>query len=93
MVLAEGCGVGAIWRVGEGRVKLWLAVCFFAIGTSRMRLVLVRTDGLRQLGNGVFLPNVVGWTGALWGVVVLMLIWYLLSAWNEQRKEVGVLKF
>jgi len=93
MVLAEGCGAGSIWRFGEGHVKLWVAVCFFAIGASTMRLVLVRTDWLRQLGNGVFLPNVVGWTGALWGVVVLMLIWYLLSAWNEQRKQVGVLTF
>lgn len=93
MVLAEGCGAGSIWRAGEGHVKLWVAVCFFAIGASTMRLVLVRTDWLRQLGNGVFLPNLIGWTGALWGVVLLMIVWYVLSAWNEQRKQVGVLKF
>ena len=92
MVLAEGCGAGSIWRFGEGHVKLWLAVFFFAIGASAMRLVLVHTDGLRQLGDSIFLPTVFGWTGALWGVIGLMVVWYFLSAWNEQRKQVGVLK-
>ena len=73
-------------------MKLWLAVFFFAIGASAMPLVLVRTDGLRQLDDSVFLPTVVGWTGALWGVIGLMVVWYFFSAWNEQRKQVGVLK-
>ena len=93
MVLADGCGAGSIWRFAEGHVKLWLAVFFFAIGASTMRLVLVRTDGLRQLGHEVFLPDVFGWAGALWGIIILMVVWYFLSAWNEQRKQVGVLKF
>jgi hypothetical protein len=34
----------------------------------------------------------VGWTGALWGVIELMVVWYFFSAWNEKRKQVGVLK-
>ncbi len=93
MLLAEGCGAGSIWRAGEGHVKLWLAVFFFALGASAMRLVLVRSDWLRRLGDAVFLPNFVGWTAALWGVVGLMIAWYLLSAWNEQRKQVGLLRF
>jgi uncharacterized protein len=93
MVLADGCGAGSIWRCAEGHVKLWLAVVFFAIGASTMRLVLVRTDGLRQMGDSLFLPTVFGWTGALWGVIGLMVVWYFLAAWNEQRKQVGVLKF
>lgn len=93
MVLAEGCGAGSIWRAGEGHVKLWIALGFFAIGASLMRLWLVRTDLLRRLGAAVFLPNEIGWAGAVWGVVALMILWYLLSAWNEQQRQVGVLKF
>jgi hypothetical protein len=46
-----------------------------------------------RLGAAVFLPNEFGWAGAVWGVVALMIFWYLLSAWNEQRRQVGVLKF
>ncbi|MSP38245.1 MAG: hypothetical protein EXR70_07115 [Deltaproteobacteria bacterium] len=93
MLLAEGCGAGTIWRCGEGHVKLWIALSFFALGASTTRMILLRTDWLRQLGDGVFLPNVLGWTAALWGVAGLMAVWYLLSAWNERRKQVGVFRF
>ena len=93
MVLAGGCGAGSIWRAGEGHVKLWVALFFFAAGTSTMRQWLVRTELIRQLGDAVFLPDITGWSGAVWGVVVLMIIWYLLSSWNEQRKQAGVFRF
>jgi len=93
MVLGEGCGAGSIWRAGEGHVKLWVALLFFAIGASLTRLVLTRTGLIRQLGMPVFLPNAIGWPGALWSIVLFMAIWYLLSAWNEQRRSVGVLRF
>jgi len=87
MVLAEGCGAG------EGHVKLWAALLGFAIGASLMRMFLLRTDLIRRLGAAVYLPNEIGWAGAVWGVVALMMPWYLLSAWNERRRQVGVLKF
>ncbi|MGH7853962.1 MAG: YeeE/YedE thiosulfate transporter family protein [Candidatus Binatia bacterium] len=93
MVLAGGCGAGSIWRAGEGHVKLWVAVFFFAASASIMRQLLVRTDLIRRLGDGVFLPNVLGWTGAVWGVAGLMIIWYLLTGWNEEKKRAHVLQF
>jgi hypothetical protein len=92
MVIAGGCGVGTIWRAGEGHVKLWVALFFFAIGASMMRRLLVSTELIRQLGSASFLPNLMGWTSAIWLVVALMSLWYLLSGWNEQRKSVGLLK-
>lgn len=92
MVLAGGCGAGSLWRAGEGHVKLWVAVFFFAASASIMRQLLVRTNLIAQLGDEVFLPSVFGWTGAVWVVAVLMIIWYLLSGWNEQRKRTGVLQ-
>jgi uncharacterized protein len=61
MVRAGGCGAGLIWRVGEGHVKLWVAVFFFAVGASAMRQILVRTDLIRQLGSASFLPHMMGW--------------------------------
>ena len=39
-----GCGAGSIWRAGEGHVKLWVALFFFAVSASLMRQLLVRTD-------------------------------------------------
>jgi uncharacterized membrane protein YedE/YeeE len=87
MVIAGGCGAGSIWRAGEGHVKLWVAVLFFAIGASATRLLLIRTDLIRQLGSAYFLPNLVGWSSAIWGVIMLMVVWYSLSGWNEYRKR------
>ncbi len=92
MVLAGGCGAGAIWRAGEGHLKLWVAVLFFALGASMMRRLLTRTDWIRRLGDAVFLPNAVGWGGAVSGVIALMLVWYLLSGWREEKRQAGVLR-
>ena len=87
MVIAGGCGAGSIWRAAEGHIKLWVAVFFFAVGASMMRLFLVRTELLRELGSALFLPSLLGWTGAVWSVVALMAVWYLLAGWNEQRRR------
>jgi uncharacterized protein len=92
MVLAGGCGAGSIWRAGEGHVKLWLAVFFFATGAAMMRQFLVRTDLIRQLGMALFLPKIVDWSGAVCAVLVLMILWYMLAGWVEQRKQAGILK-
>jgi uncharacterized membrane protein YedE/YeeE len=93
MMLAEGCGAGTLWRAGEGHVKLWIALVFFAVGASLTRLLLVRTEWIRQLGSAEFLPHLVGWPAAIAVVSLFMIAWYLLSAWNEERRQVGVLKF
>jgi uncharacterized membrane protein YedE/YeeE len=93
MAIAGGCGAGSIWRAGEGQVKLWVAVFFFAVGASITRLFLARAGLLGELGSAIFLPDLAGWAGAMWSVVALMALWYLLSAWNESRKSVGLLKF
>jgi uncharacterized membrane protein YedE/YeeE len=89
MVIAGGCGAGSIWRAGEGHLKLWVAVLFFALGASLMRLFLVRAELLGQLGAAVFLPGVVGWGTAVWSIVTLMAAWYLMVGWNEHRKRLS----
>ncbi len=86
MVLAGGCGAGSIWRAGEGHMKLWVAVVFFAVGGSLSRLILVQTQLLQKLGTAVFLPNVVGWQRAMLLVVALMLSWYVFATWNERSR-------
>jgi hypothetical protein len=87
MVLAGGCGAGSIWRAGEGHVKLWVAVVMFALGTSLMRQALAPGEWLRKLGTAVFLPNVIGWGGAMALVAVVMAAWYLFASWNEATKR------
>lgn len=84
MVLAGGCGAGSIWRAGEGHVKLWVAVAFFAVGASLMRLAVTQSELLQKLGTAIFLPSQLGWGGAMSVVVAVMAAWYLFATWNER---------
>lgn len=83
MVLAGGCGAGSIWRMGEGQVKLWVAIVTFALATSLTRLMLTQTGLQQKLGAAVFMPSVFGWAGAVALVVAIMLAWAALMTWNE----------
>lgn len=83
MVLAGGCGAGTIWRVGEGQVKLWIALATFALGASLTRLALNVSGASPQLGAAVFLPHVLGWATAVLLVVAVMGAWALFATWNE----------
>lgn len=83
MVLAGGCGAGSIWRMGEGQVKLWVAVATFALSASLARLALTQTGLQAKLGVAVFMPSIFGWAGAVGLVVAVMLAWAALATWNE----------
>jgi hypothetical protein len=58
----------------------------FALGASLGRRFLVQTELINRLGLPIFLSNVLGWASALSSIVLLMIIWYLLAAWNEQYR-------
>jgi uncharacterized membrane protein YedE/YeeE len=83
MVLAGGCGAGSIWRMGEGQVKLWIAVATFALAASLARLLLTQTGLQGKLGVAVFMPSLFGWAGAVVLVLAIMLGWAALATWNE----------
>jgi uncharacterized membrane protein YedE/YeeE len=91
MTLAGGCGAGAIWRAGEGQVKLWAALATFAIAASVTRLALTSSGTTGALGVAVFLPSVLGWGGALLLVVAVMAAWALAATWNEDARKFSAL--
>ena len=102
MVFAGGCGTGSLWRVGEGHLKLWVAVFFFAwIGSitgallnkvgctaAEMNLDLIEQS---PLGIQTFFPVLLNGWG--WTYVVaegLLLLWYLLVRYNESSARFTV---
>jgi uncharacterized membrane protein YedE/YeeE len=91
MTVAGGCGAGSIWRAGEGQVKLWAALVTFALGASLTRLALSETGAVSKLGAAVFLPSVLGWSGAIVLVVVVMAAWALAATWNEDARKFSAL--
>jgi uncharacterized protein len=83
MVLAGGCGSGSIWRVGEGQMKLLVAVITFSLGASLTRLAITSAGLQQKLGLAVFLPAWLGWGGAIFFVIVVMAAWAAFATWNE----------
>ena len=91
-MFAGGCGSGTLWRVGEGQVKLMIVVPFFAITNSIFVAWLqdhdFEADG--ALGRFVYLPDVFGYGGALILLGLVMALWYVVVAWNEESNKLIV---
>jgi hypothetical protein len=102
MIFASGCGSGALWRAGEGQVKLWVAVFFFAwsgsmfnalvkpfdLLTAEMTLDLVEAT---KLGEQAYLPVLLGgWGGAYALTAGLLGLWYAFVRYNESTERFTV---
>lgn len=88
MVIAGGCGSGSVWRAGEGQVKLMLAVVFFSLTVSLVERAIDSSKALTAwMGHKVFLPHVMGYGWAIVFLVGIMIIYYLLTTWNEKTEK------
>lgn len=87
MTVAGGCAVGTLWRVGEGQVKLWLAALGFLIMSPISKNYIVPEivswmPHTMQFKN--YLPDYLGYAGAIILVLVIILVWYVFVKWNER---------
>ena len=106
MVFAGGCASGSLWRVGEGHLKLVVAVIFFAWSGSTFGAILggfgVLTpdfdidflDGIAEitgLGFQAFMPQLLGsWEYSLVLTYALLIIWYIFIRYNESTSKFTV---
>ncbi len=104
MVFAGGCASGGLWRMGEGHVKLWVAMFFFAwIGSvasalfkmfdiTAIDMTNVETFEMTNVGFQAFLPEMIGgWGHALLFGGGLLLLWYALVRYNETTEKFTLL--
>jgi len=104
MIFAGGCASGALWRMGEGHLKLWVAGFFFAWGGSSFAAFVKRWDLLTpeqnidtmldetRVGAQVYLPQALdGWAWALLLSFGILLVWYLFVRYNESTEKFTVL--
>lgn len=88
-MMAGGCGSGALWRVGEGQVKLWVTVFTFGLSNSIMtgwfRDNDFEADGF--LGKYVYIPDTLGYGVTLLMIAAIMILWYLIVDWNEDTNK------
>ena len=106
MVFAGGCASGSLWRIGEGHLKLVVAVIFFAWSGSTANAVLGKfgllaadvdidfLDGMAEmtgLGFQAFMPDLMsGWGYTLITTYVLLAIWYIFIRYNESTSKFTV---
>jgi len=104
MVFAGGCASGGLWRMGEGHLKLWVAMFFFAwIGSvasalfkmfniTAIDVTNVETFEMTNVGFQAFMPEMIGgWGYALLFGGGLLLLWYALVRYNETTEKFTLL--
>ncbi len=104
MVFAGGCASGALWRMGEGHAKLWVAMLFFAwigsiasavfkkLGLTAIDETNVETWEMTAVGRQAFFPDLLGGWG--WALLIgfgLLAFWYAVVRWNETTEKLTVL--
>ncbi len=104
MILAGGCATGSLWRIGEGHLKLVVAVFFFSwsgsifSGILKNWDVLTREDNLdlmveqTMLGYQAWMPQMFdGWGWTHLATFSIVIIWFLLVRYNEKTEKFTVL--
>ena len=106
MVFAGGCASGSLWRIGEGHLKLVVAVIFFAWSGSTANAVLGDfgllaadididfLDGMAEftgLGFQAFMYDLMGgWKTTLLTTYSLLAAWYAFIRYNESTSQFTV---
>lgn len=100
MVFAGGCASGSLWRMGEGHLKLWVSMFFFAwMGSTASALFKkFQITSIDETNLDTFERTAVGFQAYLpdmlsgWGLTLLisgglLLIWYALVRYNESTEK------
>ena len=100
MVFAGGCASGSLWRMGEGHLKLWVAMFFFAwMGSTasalfkKFQITSIDETNLESyertaVGFQAYLPEMTsGWGVTLLISGGLLLLWYALVRYNESTEK------
>ena len=100
MVFAGGCASGSLWRMGEGHLKLWVSMFFFAWSGSTASALFKKFQltSIDETNIDTFERTAVGFQAYLpdmlsgWGITLLisgslLLLWYALVRYNESTEK------
>lgn len=104
MIFAGGCASGSLWRMGEGQLKLWVTMFFFAwVGSIASALFKklgwttpdpdnMESFEITKVGYQAFWPEIIpGWGWTLLVGAALLLAWYAFVRFNESTEKFTVL--
>lgn len=88
MVIASGCASGTLMRVGEGFTIQIVALFFFIVGSLWGAHDFEWWElNFISKGTAVFLPDALGWFGAIFVQLLVISILYILAEKWEIRKQ------
>ena len=86
MVIAGGCASGTLMRVGEGFQLQWVALLCFMLGSVAGAWAMGFLEPLGKANIKVYLPDHLGWAGALIFQFALIAIVYVLAIKWQKKK-------
>lgn len=86
MVIAGGCASGTLFRIGEGSVQFVFALLGGILGAA-FTSIFLKTIAF-EAGPRVWLVDSLGWQGALFVGLGLLVTWLVVIQWNELRRRV-----
>lgn len=86
MVTAGGCVSGTLMRVGEGFQLQWVALLCFMLGSVAGAWAMGFLEPLGKANIKVYLPDHLGWAGALIFQFALIAIVYVLAIKWQKKK-------
>ena len=86
MVAAGGCASGTLMRVGEGFQLQWVALLCFMLGSVAGAWAMGFLEPLGKANIKVYLPDHLGWAGALIFQFALIAIVYVLAIKWQKKK-------
>ena len=86
MVTAGGCASGTLMRVGEGFQLQWVALLCFMLGSVAGAWAMGFLAPLGKANVKIYLPDHIGWAGALIFQFALIAIVYVLAIKWQKKK-------
>ena len=84
--------MGSTWRAGEGHVKLWMALVGIIIAMP-LTAEYIRPGFMAALPESmkeaVFLPDTLGYGGAITLMLLILFVWYIFVKWNERTGKLA----
>lgn len=89
MIMAGGCASGTLADVGEGEGHAWIAFPFFVLFAAPGQYLGYQLDNtaIGKIGVNAWLPEYIGYGGALALTLLLMLLLYVVAKQYENRKK------
>ena len=87
MILAGGCASSTLWRIGEGHLKLVLALIGFSLSNSATSNAIAALKLSDKLGKGVFMPDVLTWQFTIPLFIIFFSMWAFIAIWNEKSER------